>query len=768
MSIQRLALAAMLLVVWACEDTASIESPVKVEKPPKAPSYTRPGQRSFDQTTEGDSTGRARFCDEAEASEQVAKMVQEPIIPDKSVGGVPLWGKDGNPVVADDLLGSPDEGKFCDPSGTYSNAFAFGPLNEIIVIFDQETRQVSDIQVNSAYRGTLTGRVKHGDQTDEVYIRTRDKVRIGNRELTEYASSAQQSGRANSWLNYSNITLLYGMIRQTFFEAEPLEAGYDCVAERRCDVIYNSSDEETPQQTLVVFQDSGVTLVFSPEGQVLNVVASPVRKASFELGGVVTLGTDKVAPIFQSASVESCVIDLAAGVSWKDFRSRCIPEDGERELARANYDVHRQRDGVSVQFDGVTLDFLRKTSVEAPFEDGESPKDGDRLYSLTYTRSLPAPSVQFVASPLAADYAQRLSQYLAASLAPDAPPDHPFFALEIPVPEGLSMRPQRIGEIEAIGETGEPENWVAGIVAAVQDLYASLPEEQRAFVRPGAMKDVSLIDPFVGAVLAAFSFGKSDDPAAFTVYQTTDNERWSIGISSFIQDGVPYRMMVQYSLFFGAVTAVTVELGTSEVDDVFAAEAKAANQLGISKSPYYDMRLAGARQTWNPFRLGGNGIVIGNPDRKNDTLWVQLWPVGTDQPVELPVPGTRIEDRSGYLRPLRGERSEFVPSTQVVLSGKETAQIFHVMPDGTIGRVQQNRFKGAVGLCPGLTIAYGENVRSAIEEWHELAGDSIYQNCELVFHHTTDGHILTGVSSLANRVQFEVVAERAINAAAWR
>ena len=763
MSIQRLAQVALLLVVWACEDTASIESPVKIEEPPKAPSYTRPGQRSFDQMTEGDSTGRARFCDEAEASAQVAKMVQEPIIPDKSVGGVPLWGEDGNPIVIDDLLGDPDENKFCDPSGMYANAFTFGPLNEIAVIFDEETRQVSDIQVNSAYRGTLTGDVKHGDQTEEVYIRTRDKIRIGNRELTEYASSAQQSARSNSWLNYSNITLLYGMIRQTFFEAEPLEDGYDCVAERRCDVIYNSSDEETPQQTLVVFQDSGVTLVFSPEGQVLAVVASPVRKASFELGGVVSLGQDAaLAPIFQSAAMEGCVIDLAAGLSWKDFRSRCIPSDGERELARANYDVHGQRDGVSVEFDGVTLDFLRKTSMEAPFEDGESPKDDDLLYSLTYTRSLPATTLQFVAAELAADYAARLSAYLAASLSPDAPPDHPFFGVEIPVPEDLSTRPQRIGEIETVGETGEPESWVSAIVAAVQDLYESLPEEQRAFVRPGALKDVALIDPFVGAVLSAFSFGKSDDPQAFTVFQTTANERWSVGISHFSQAGVPHRLIVQYSLFFGAVTAVTIERGASEVDDVFAAEAKLANL------PYYDVRLAGPRQTWNPFRLGGDGIVIGDADRKNDMLRVQLWPVGADEPVELPVPGLRIEDRSGYLRPLRGERSEFVPSTQVVLSGKETSQSFHVMPDGTIGRVQQNRFKGALGLCPGLTIAYGENVRSAIEEWHTLAGDSTYQNCELVFHHSTDGHILTGVSSLANRVQFDVVAERAINAAVWR
>ena len=281
MSTKWLALPATLLFILACEDADSIEAPAKIQKPAQLPRYTQPGTRGFDETTEGDKTGRARFCDEAEATDQVARMVQEPIIPDKSVGGVPLWGKNGAPVVVDDLLGSPDDGKFCDPSGTYSNAFAYGPLNEVTIFFDPETRLVEDIQVNSAYRGTLTGKVKHGDETEEVTIRTRDKVRVGSRELTEYASSAQQSRRGNSWLNSGSITLLYGMIRQTFFDAGPLEPGYDCVAERRCDVIYNSSDEETPQQTLVVFQDSGVTLVFSPEGQVLYVIGvAPRQEAS--------------------------------------------------------------------------------------------------------------------------------------------------------------------------------------------------------------------------------------------------------------------------------------------------------------------------------------------------------------------------------------------------------------------------------------------------------------------------------------------------------
>lgn len=774
MSTKWLAALAVLQFVSACESADSIQQQNAIVETPKSPSYTLPGTRGFDEMTEGDSTDRARFCDEAEATAQVAKLIEEPIIPDVSVGGVPLWGADGDPVVADDLLGTPDDGKLCDPGGKYSNGFTYGPLNEITVLFDPETRLVEDIQVNTAYRGTLTGKVEHEDITEEVFIRTRDKVRIGGNgdqgghQLTEYASSAQQAGRTSSWLNHHNITLIYGMIRQTFFGGSVLAPDFDCVAERRCDVIYNSSDEESPQQTLVVFQDSGVTLVFSPEGQVLNVIGSPVRKATFELSGVVSLGNGaEVSPVLQSGSLEGCVINLGAKTTWADFKSRCIVDDGGRDLARANYDVHGQRDGVAVEFDGVTLDFLRKTSEEPVFEDGESPSDSDRLYSLTYTRSFPAASLQFVAATLATEYVARIQQQLAASLSPDAPPDHPFAALAIEIPPGLSTRPQRLGELEFVGESGEPESFVAAVVAAVRASYASLSPEQQVLVDPAAVTELALINPFVGTVMAAFSFGQSDSPDAFTVFQSTDNQRWSIGMSHFIQAGQWYRLTVQYSLYFGAVTAVTIERGTSEVDDLFAAVSAASNAQGLTDTPYYDVRLASVRQTWNPYRLGGDGIVVGDADREDDMLNVQLVNMAGGM-VDLQVPGSRIEDRAGFLRPLRGERSEFVPAHQVVLAGKETAQIFHVLPDGTIGRVQQNQFKAPMTLCPGLRIGFGDEVRTWVDAWHAAVGDSAYQNCELVFHTSADGHVLTGVSSIANRVQFETVAERAVNVAVWR
>jgi len=777
-----LAVLATLCLSLGCEEDQTIQASSAIQRRPEVSSYTRPGQRGFEEMTTGDSTGRARFCDEIEATKQVAELVEKPIIPDVSVGGVPLWTAEAEPVVADDLIGRPEDGKLCDPAGRYANAFVFGPLNEIIVIFDEQTRLVQDIQVNSAYRGTLTGKVKHGDTTEEVFIRTRDRVRIGGtgpnggRELNEYASSAQQAGRPNSWLNYQNITVIYGMIRQTFFGAEPLAPGYDCVAERRCDVIYSGSDENTPQQTLVVFQDSGVTLVFSPEGHVLNVVASPVRKATFELAAVVSFGggapdqPPALTPVLQSALVPSCIIDLASQLRWADFRSRCLP-DQVRELARANYKVHGQRDAVSVEFDSVTFDFLRGAPNAPVFEDGEAPADDDRLYSLTYTRTLPAISQQFVAQDLAARYAGRLRAHLAASLTPEAAESHPFRNFEVPLPpaEGpgaLSTRPQRIGALEVLDETGMPVSWVDGVKAAVHDSYSRLSPADRAAVDPSALKDVALTDPFVGAVMSAFSFGKSDEASAFTVFQTTDNERWSIGFSHFLVDGVPHRLIVQYSLFFGAVTAVTIERGQSPVDDIFSKLTAAGAAQGLPVGPYYDLRLASPRFAWNPFRLGGTGIVVHQADQRLNTVSVEL--ATPEGPRALVVPGSRIEDRAGYLRPLRGERQEFVPAHSVALAGKETTLVFHVLPDGKIGRVQQRRFKANLSLCPGLPLAYGDNVRTAIDAWHALAGDSVYQNCELVFHYSEDGRVLTGVSSLATRTQFSTVAERAVDVAIWQ
>ena len=100
--------------------------------------------------------------------ELIEWMVSQPLIPDVSAGGMPLWDPNGGPLHADSLLGVPnpraedgswDPGTFCDPWGVYSNALTWGPLNDIIVFFEPETRLVTTIEVGGQYLGTLEGNV---------------------------------------------------------------------------------------------------------------------------------------------------------------------------------------------------------------------------------------------------------------------------------------------------------------------------------------------------------------------------------------------------------------------------------------------------------------------------------------------------------------------------------------------------------------------------------------------------------------------------------
>src|SRR3990172_752012 len=76
--------------------------------------WVQDGSKDYSGSSGGDSEGRARFCDEGELRSLVERMVVAPIVPDTSVGMVPLWAADGKPVRADDLLGRPEDDKFCD------------------------------------------------------------------------------------------------------------------------------------------------------------------------------------------------------------------------------------------------------------------------------------------------------------------------------------------------------------------------------------------------------------------------------------------------------------------------------------------------------------------------------------------------------------------------------------------------------------------------------------------------------------------------------
>ena len=59
-----------------------------------------PARRAFGagNASGGDSIGRARFCDEEEAEAQIRQMVSAPVIPDVSVGGIPLLDANGEPA----------------------------------------------------------------------------------------------------------------------------------------------------------------------------------------------------------------------------------------------------------------------------------------------------------------------------------------------------------------------------------------------------------------------------------------------------------------------------------------------------------------------------------------------------------------------------------------------------------------------------------------------------------------------------------------------
>lgn len=779
----------VLGLVWGCEEADSIEPTAPIEPLPEAMAYVEPGSRSFTAVTSGDRTGRARFCDEAEATAQTIEIVRKDIVPDVSAGGIQLWDDDGKPISVDTLIGRPEDGRLCDPSVEVDYAFAWGPPPyPLIVFFNEETRLLEQIQIGNTYLGVLKGEVEGADgKKQQVLISPREHVRVGGkgnsggRELVEYASSAEQAQRPNSWLNHDNINLMHSMIRQTFFDEEPKPEGYDCVVDKRCDIIYTSPDESTLQETLVLFQDSGVQLQFTPTGDLDSISILPVRKAEFEVGGEVSLQSEdeatKVNLTYVSDSVAGCVVDLAADMTFAEIRDSCIDkQDQDRQLARADYGTEPQRDAVEVDFEGVNLNFLRDITKDDVFRDGERPKDGDRLYAITYTRSLLSPTRQFVASELAASYRDRLRERLAAGLTEDAPADHPFLAFDITLPEGLSAEPQRIGELEFTVEGGRRVSFVPVALAEVRQAYDSMTDEQRQAVLPGRLSDVALVEPFVDAVMAALSGGKSDEEGSFKLFQTVDNERWSIGRVSFFQDGEPYRLMVQYSLYFGAVTAVTLAKGFSQIDGVLNAVVGQAQEVVMGwTSPYYDLRLAlpgiagAADPAWNPYCLGCSpGIEIGAVDRLNNTIEVALPVPGEDKPLQLTVPGALMEDRSGFMRQLRGERFEFVPAHRVNLYGKEVSLTMHVMEDGSIGRLEQGTFKGAPSLCPGLQVRYGDNVRERVQAWQDAVDESTYQTCDLIFNYSPDGHVLDSVASLSNRITFFTTAERAVGLALWQ
>src|SRR5689334_21242461 len=162
---------------------------------------------------------------------------------------------------------------------------------------------------------------------------------------------------------------------------------------------------------------------------------------------------------------------------------------------------------------------------------------------------------------------------------------------------------------------------------------------------------------------------------------------------------------------------------------------------------------------------GSTAVHVDSVDRKRATLSVTV--NNPAAPARLQVSGSPIQDVTGYMRQIRGERYEFVPSDQVNFFGKETFLVVWVRADGTIGKVENRAFKGTLELCPGLPIAYGDDVQQQILAWEQSVSPNEYQDCELTFNYSENGNVLGDVTSIGNRVAITVVDGRAVTASVW-
>jgi hypothetical protein len=788
----------------ACEDGPDRVSLPLMEAPRPATTeapdvFVAGDSKGFGDGVADDDVGTAKFCAEVEENALAQEMVVQPIVPDVSAGGLPLWGATGGPLYADDVLGTRDAGKFCNPASTFADAFTWGPTQDVILLFDPETRLVEGVIVTQQYLGAMQGKFTEPDgSTSDVVAKPRERLAIAGQELDVYASREQALTEPRSWLNPTNVTRLYRMVRETFFGATAFPADFDCVAAQICDLIYTGANEDTPQDTVVALQDSGIQIGFTPEGYADFIYLTPVRSAPFENGGALAFGAADAAQMafgFQSQFREGCTLDLESALSWADFQSRCIASGDERALDRVNYNVDTSRDAVSVEFNGINLHFLRDTSQSPLFTDGERPAAGDRLYSVGFSRTMPAAVAEFDPLLLGALYKTRLEARLARAVSATAadPASHPLAAFELGVPFTASA-PQRIGELL----TPDGTSWLPTVIAQVQALYGSLTPEERAAVDPHIVDPVTLIEPFVDSVLFALSHGESDAAGAVKAFRTTDDARWSIGSASFRRDGVPYRLNVQYSLNFGAVTFVEVSRGDTAIDrvieqgrvapaapppsapppeapppdaddpDAAAADAGAppepepAPAAATPAPPYY---LASDMLSGGLVSLGSTAITVTAFDRRLATLSIGI--AGSSAATELVVSGSPREDVAGYSRQIRGQRFEFVPSNEVNLFGKENFLVAWVREDGSIGKLENRQFKGSLELCPGLPVSYGDDVQAALLAWEGSVPPEQYRDCDLVFNYSANGNVLLDITSIAYRRSFSVIDGRAINASVW-
>ncbi len=844
-----------LSLLWGCED-----GPEQIYEPDNPNPTVRNGYEGGSFVQPGDvpleivecnaaELGETRFCCEQEHEQVVQSMVVKPIIPGEGLGGVKVWSPDGPPTHADDLLGRPEDGKFCDPT-IYSNALTWGPTNEIIAFINEETRLIENLVATEQYIGTLEGTYQGYDPVTgaageyAVRIVLRERLRIGDHEFDQFAASAEQENTPNSWLNHKVVTELYRFIRQSYFGDSPdkFAEDFSCVDSNACNIIYTSQNSG-PQDTVVYLVDSGFILVFTPDGHIANVYVEPVRVAPFE-NAMVRMGTPGEAggmgTLAPTVASDACTLDLSAGMTWGQVKSMCIGENADEALKRFTYDVSGQRDAVTVDFNGISLSFLHDTVAKGLLLDGEQPADDDVLFGIDVTRQLSAPVAEFNPQQLANAFKTKIEQRIHEAVrqpavgggelpdggapeadmgapeadmgapeadmgapeadmgapeadmgAPEAdmgaapdldmgvepPPadaavqpgaQHPFLTWTLDVPE-FADESMPLDRLQFVYR-GVNSNWLEIVAQQINEAYWALPADQRAMVDPLVTEPTWVVEAFVEAVMEAFTHGRTGQEHAFIGFQNTDDKNWVIGFVHVVQDGVPYRIVAQYSLSYGAVTALSMATAFSPIDDIFNGwNQKQRPRPGLgTKSPYYGVDLARQDPEQNALALGGDGIRVIDSSRALSTVTVDVADADRNL-VRMEVPGLPPDDRGGYLRQIRGERWEWVRATSVQLNGKETAQLYYVdEEDGRIGRIVEGRFKSPVQLCPGLNIEYGDRVADKLAAWADTAGLRAYRQCEVVFNYSANGNVLDGVVSLTTRVAFTISNGRAVSVAVWR
>ena len=208
-----------------------------------------------------------------------------------------------------------------------------------------------------------------------------------------------------------------------------------------------------------------------------------------------------------------------------------------------------------------------------------------------------------------------------------------------------------------------------------------------------------MVEPLVESALDQLTGGATAAEDALVRLRSTDDQNWAIGYGHFVQDGVPFRIIAQFSNSYGAITAVTISRGASEVDAIFdGINSSVRNRTDAGNYPYYQLELSKGDPEINPYALGGTGLTVTEFDRQLDTVTVNLVTVSLSAPSanDHRRCGDPIEDRNGYTHP---------PVVSVLnlyrQSGSSSAKRRPDFVDaqGQVGSVAEYSFKGKVKLC---------------------------------------------------------------------